>query len=228
LNVSCQSALEAAFPKETDAEVVRVVQQGILLADDSLKSTPYLNTLIGRDLRGHARRAAIMWRMHESCVAGDLPFTAQILKMEKGNLHHLEMEAGGFRAHLVRTDSTLAFPEESGSRQDRRLTSMQDLFDENVVPFSALLIDANKYAWLTFGTERGGRLLHTCWAMPARERDEWLGHINILRRSDLVDGLSAPVVVEPPSQKLKLKFKEHIEEAIEASENDNDAEDTTE
>jgi hypothetical protein len=227
LNKACQEALEAAFPNNTDDEILRVVQQGILLADDALKSTPFLNTLVGRDLRGLVRRAAIMWRMNESCLAGDLPFRAEMMKMEKGNLHHLQLWAGDFKAHVVRTDSVLAFPEQAGSRQDERLTSAQDLFDEKVVPMSALLASlTNRYAWLTFGADRGGRLLHACWAMPAREADEWLGHIDVMRRSGMSDGAITTPTTEPPSEKIKLRFKDHIQEALDEA-NDNEDEQTS-
>lgn len=54
--------LAQAFPSTTDAEMVRAVTEGVLLADDLVSNTPILKTLIGRDLRGHIRRAGV-WKV---------------------------------------------------------------------------------------------------------------------------------------------------------------------
>ena len=105
--------LAQAFPATTDAEVERAVFEGILLADDLVLNTPILKTLIGRDLRGHIRRAGVMFRIHDLCERGDLPFGTSIGKMPYGNWHHLEIRSGRFRAHVCRTHSAFEFPVES-------------------------------------------------------------------------------------------------------------------
>ncbi len=41
----CQSVFEKAFPASADAEVVRAVTEGVLLADDLIAHTPFLGTV---------------------------------------------------------------------------------------------------------------------------------------------------------------------------------------
>ena len=48
------------FLSSTDREVVRVVSEGVGLADDVRRNTPWLMNLIGDDLRSTLRRAATM------------------------------------------------------------------------------------------------------------------------------------------------------------------------
>jgi hypothetical protein len=225
MDENCQTALDAAFPALWDEEIIRAVQQGVLLADDTLKSVPFLNTLVGRDLRGLMRRAAIMWRLQQSATDGRIPIQATMSKMDKGHIHHLEMCSGDFRAHVVRTQDALAFPEESETRQDERLSSQQDMFAPNIVPISAAIsLIPTKYAWLTFGCDPKGKLLHCCWAMPARELDEWLARTDILKRFEATSAAhDTAKTSEVPSEKLRLKFREHIEAALRASDDDDEA-----
>ena len=58
-----QDRLRAAFPPATDALAVRAIREGVLLADDLIKSASILNTLIGRDYRGLIRRAGVMFSL---------------------------------------------------------------------------------------------------------------------------------------------------------------------
>lgn len=60
----CQSVFEKAFPASADAEVVRAVTEGVLLADDLIAHTPFLATPVGKNLRGLMRRAGVMYRFH--------------------------------------------------------------------------------------------------------------------------------------------------------------------
>lgn len=85
--------LVSAFPPSTYAMTLRAVREGVILADDSLKSCRYLDAITGRDLLGHLRRAGIVFRMHELCVAGDLPFKSEMLKMPRAAMR--------FRNHIA-------------------------------------------------------------------------------------------------------------------------------
>jgi hypothetical protein len=81
-----QRRLEAAFKHSADGETIRGVSEGILLGDDLIENTPILRHAGGRDLRGHIRRAGIMFRLHDLCERGDLPFVAKIMPMPHGSL----------------------------------------------------------------------------------------------------------------------------------------------
>src|SRR5437879_4771491 len=94
--------LEVAFPPATDAEVVRGVTEGVLLADDLIKNTPMLRHLGGYDLRGHLRRVGIMFRIHDLCQRGDLPFATEVAQMPHGPWHWLEIKSRTFKAHVCR------------------------------------------------------------------------------------------------------------------------------
>jgi hypothetical protein len=89
----CQSVFEKAFPASADAEVVRAVTEGVLLADDLIAHTPFLATPVGKNLRGLMRRAGVMYRFHDLCELGDLPFQTSMVRMEKGSWHCLEIAA---------------------------------------------------------------------------------------------------------------------------------------
>ena len=205
--------LQNAFPPDSDQNVIRGVREGILLADGILENEPFLKTLLGKDLRGHLRRAGVLFRLNDLCTHGDLPFKSQINKMPNGNWHWLELESDLFRAHICRTDQPDAFPVEAQSRQDARLSSQPDLFDGTVVPFKKLADEVGLlYAWLTFGAAINGDINHLWWKMPAKEEDSWLAQIDVMRRE--ASSAIAPSPETSPSPTLALKFKDHIEEAL--------------
>lgn len=206
--VDFQERLEACFPAATDVETVRAVQQGILLADAVIENELWLRGPLGRDIRGHLRRAGILARMHEACKTGDLPFTSSLEHMPRGPFHWVELSSGEFKAHVVRTDSPGMFPEETPTRQDERLTNQPSLFD-NVVSIREV---AGVFAWLTFGAPVEGRVAHLCWAMPAADGKAWLAHANILHRLAVAQ---VEVKVEIPSERVKLRFKDQIAESLE-------------
>jgi hypothetical protein len=213
--------LEAAFPSTTDADVYRGTSEGVLLADDLLENTPLLRTLAGRDLRGHVRRAGIIFRLRDLCVRGDLPFQADIVPMPHGNWHWLELRSGNFKAHPCRTEGTFEFPEETRSRQDERLRNQGDLFAQNIVPIGELVAQIRVlYAWLTFGIGRDGQLSHLCWAMPPADDGFWLAHVNVLER--IAKKNMEPKEPEAPSATVKLRFKESIEEALSKQDDENE------
>jgi hypothetical protein len=211
-----QRRLEAAFYPATDGETIRGVSEGILLGDDLIENTPILRHAGGRDLRGHIRRAGIIFRIHDLCERGDLPFAAEIVPMPHGSWHWLEIRSDNFKAHICRSEGPYDFPEETLSRQDARLVNQNDLFAENVIPISQVVSQIPElYTWLTFSAEKTGTLKHLCWAMPPADSGSWLGHVNILKRAEEAtvhpeDGLPA----EEPAKIIKLRFREHIEQSL--------------
>jgi hypothetical protein len=209
-----QKRLEAAFRPAADGETIRGVSEGILLADDVIENTPILRDAGGRDLRGHIRRAGIIFRLHDLCDRGDLPFSAEIVPMPHGSWHWLEIRSDSFKAHICRSDGPYDFPEETLSRQDSRLVNQTDLFAENVVPISEALAKIPElYAWLTFSAEKNGILKHRCWAMPPADSGSWLAHINVLKREEQT-AVKDDRPVEEPTKTIKLRFRDHIEEAL--------------
>jgi hypothetical protein len=209
-----QDRMRAAFPPTADAMAVRTIRQGVLLADDLILNTPILNTLIGRDYRGLIRRAGVMFSFHEACARGDLPFKATIRQMHRGHWHLLEIISGTERAQICRSEEADAFPEDTPVKQDERLVNQFDLFQE-LPPIDKLLLQIPRlYVWLTFGVNTAGNMTHVCWCAPAKEEKQWLAFENILRR--VVEGGEAiPSPRTPPDPTSKLRFKEHIEEALE-------------
>lgn len=208
---SFQEQLDEAFPPDTDAPLVRSISQAIVLASDIMDHEPFLKSLIGGDIRGHIRRAAVLFSVHESCQAGDLPFVSQMTRMPLGGGHWVELRSGSYRAHICRTDNPIAFPEETPTRQDQRLSNQLELFERDpvIVPFRTTLAP-EMYAWMTFGAT-GRDLTHLCWGMPEAGRNSWLARTNIMNRLGPVMEAVAP---ETPAPAVVLRFRDHIEEAL--------------
>jgi hypothetical protein len=208
--------LSAAFPASTDAETIRAISEGIFLADDLIAHTPLLKTVVGSDLKGHIRRAGVIFRFHGLCQRGDLPYEAEMVKMPYGNWHWLEIKSGQCKAHICRTLGIDEFPAEALSRQDARLVNQPDLFKEKILSLDEVagrLRDL--YAWLTFGVSRGGKLDHLCWAMPPADEGDYLALIDVLKRQSGRElSPPAPFPTEPPTPLIRLRFKDHIEEQI--------------
>lgn len=215
-----QTQLETAFPPSTDAAVILGVRQGVLLANAALENELFLSTPVGKDLRGHLRRAAVLFRIHELCKAGDLPFDASIDRMPKGGGHWVELRSANYRAHICRTDGPAAFPEDTPTRQDQRLSNQLDLFADNVVMLPSMTASVESYAWLTFGVDGPG-LAHVCWGMPKASRDEWLARINVIERAAR-NATPAPQA-ETPTAAMRLRFREHIEESLQKGEDSGEA-----
>lgn len=211
-----QDRLRAAFPQSADAALYRAVQEGSYLADDLFKGETFLNNEVGRDLRGHVRRIGIAHQLSLYCGRGDLPWKATMKPMPKGRWHWLEVSAPRALAHVCRTDDVFTFPAEAESRQDVRLALQPNLFttaDERR-SLAEILKDVEQlYAWLTFRVGQDGRISHICWASPAADSDEWVGHINVLEQIALA-GIEIPVSTVP-DPKEKLRLKDHIAEALE-------------
>lgn len=224
MNDDLQLRLAEAFPAETDAPLIRAFREGVLLADGLLDSEPFLQTLTGRDLRGHLRRAGILHRVFEACRVGDLPFDSSVRPMPRGHWHYLEIRSQLFVAHICRTEGIHAFPDDSLTHQEERIQNQGDLFSPNILPLREEIRQARRLsAWLTFGGNVTGQLQHLCWAMPAFDNQEWLAHINILRRASASGAIDQ---AEPKyGSSVRLRFKEHIEELLaqRAQSNDNKA-----
>jgi hypothetical protein len=193
-----------------------------MLADDLVKNTPMLRHLGGYDLRGHLRRVGIMFRVHDLCQRGDLPFATEIAQMPHGPWHWLEIKSKNFKAHVCRTEGAFDFPDETLSRQDERLRNQPDLFNQKVVSLAHIAKQARElYAWLTFGADRAGNILHACWAMPPADETNWLAHINIVERAKTVSA-APPIPHANPPKKLKLEFRDHVQEKLSQVEKKNE------
>lgn len=211
-----QEQLDSAFPAATDAALAHTVAQSIALSADVMQHESFLNSLIGADIRGHIRRAAVLFNVHEACRAGDLPFLSEMTRMPLGGGHWVELRSGAFRAHVCRTEGPAAFPEETPTRQDQRLSNQLELALGLVaVPIRPELVERELYAWLTFGAS-GHELTHLCWGMPEAGRNSWLARTNVLRRL----GAAKPVIEAAPTAAVRLRFREHIEESLRARDGD--------
>lgn len=207
--------LRAAFPETTDAAVIRSLAGAIVLADDVRRNTPWLANLIGDDHRGLLRRAAAMWQFEADCAAGNLPFQASVVPNSTGSSHLLLIRAGLFEAHIVRTESEGAFPQDAPIRQDKSLSNQGDMFlDEKVVPLHQKLKEITSlYSWLSFDADFTGSLTHVCWCMPEASRKAFLSRINILKRRDGGLGLDDHMPPAPDPGK-SIKFRTEVIEKI--------------
>lgn len=215
--------LALAYPSSTFSMTIRGVREGIILADDTLGSAPFMMSPIGQDLRGNLRRAAISFKIHELCTKGDLPFSTKMPKMERANWHQLEIRSGKCVGYLTRTEDEGGFPEDRPSRQDERLRNQGDLFRPNVVALNESALNIS--AWLTWRADRKGNLLHLCWGAPDADTDEWLGFANLLKTA----GHELPVMgggeVATPDPKERMRFRDEIAEQIIRREDDDAAND---
>lgn len=208
MHLNFQQRLDAAFPPSTDGPLIACVNQALQLASSLYDSEPFLKNVVGRDLLGHLRRAAVLFRIHEMATVGDLPFEAEMVRMPKGSWHWVVLRSAEFRANICRSEGPEAFPDDTPVRQDDRLSNQPDLFRPMLVTDDGM---TERCAWLTFGVSDGGKLSHLCWGMPSAHADVWLARTNVMRRFAMSEA-AAPV--ETPSRKLTLRFKEHIEEAL--------------
>jgi hypothetical protein len=211
-----QERLRAAFPQSADAALFRAVQEGSNLANELFSGELFLNNDVGRDLRGHICRIGIAYQLNQYCARGDLPWKSSMKPMPKGRWHWLEISAPRALAHVCRTDDVFTFPAEAESRQDVRLALQPNLFtaaDERR-SLAEILKDVEQlYAWLTFRVGHDGRVSHLCWASPAADSDEWVGHINVAEQIARA-GVEIPASTVP-DPKEKLRLKDHIAEALE-------------
>jgi hypothetical protein len=210
-----QDQLLAAFPEPTWEPLVRGLRAGIALGDGLMETSPILRTEIGSDLRGFVRRAGILFHMQELCRAGILPFSAEATKMPLGSWHWLDIRSGNFLAHVARTESAGALPENSKSRQAKCFKNEYDLFSDGRIPEieDVLGSTTERYSVVTFGTDRTGTLLHAAIGMPDVEYQQWLAFINIGKRFRQV-AHEVPIAPKTPDPAESLRFREDVEQMM--------------
>lgn len=224
MNDNFQSRLLSAFPETTWPTLVRGVGEGIRIADDVQRSTRFLSTLVGKDLRSLLRRAGIMWRIQMLCKSGELPFQATEVLNSDHSSHLLSVISGTIELHIVRTDDPDALPIDAPIRQDKRLTNIPDLFtDGKIIPLADLLTDVPQlYGWIAWGATKRGALTYVCLEMPEKEEDRWLAHKDIYR-SVLASRERDETEQEEqsaPGPTLLLKFREEIARELEKKESE--------
>jgi hypothetical protein len=149
-----------------------------------------------------------MWQFESDCAAGNLPFQASIVPNTTATSHLLLIRSGRCEAHVVRTDSEGAFPQDAPIRQDKSLSNQPDLFeDRKIVPLHQKMDGITSlYSWLSFDADVTGGLTHVCWCMPEAKRKAFLSRINILKRGAgeaPIDDHAPPA--PDPSQKIKFR-----------------------
>jgi hypothetical protein len=221
-----QERLSLAFPRSSNALLLRAVQEGSYLADHLIGGESFLNSHIGRDMRGHIRRIGIAYQINRYCERGDLPFVSDIKPMPRGHWHWLEIIATGAIAHVCRTADVFKFPDEAESRQDLWLSLQPDLLSWMETPKSlgVIIREIPKlYAWLTFRIGQDGRVSHLCWGSPAADCDEWIAHINVAEEIAKT-GEDSPPISAVPDPKDTLRLKDHVARALEKSDDKKAAE----
>ena len=139
--------------------------------------------------------------------------------MPHGPWHWLEISGTGAVAHVRRSGDVQDFPDEAHSRQDYRLSLQPDLLSwaDDQKTIGQIISEIPKvYAWLTYRIAGDGRVSHLCWGAPAADSNDWLAHVNVLKAISEHGG-EIPEVYPAPDPKEKLRFKEHVTEALEKS-----------
>ncbi|HLY05835.1 MAG TPA: hypothetical protein VKR31_08820 [Rhizomicrobium sp.] len=214
-----RARLIEAYPESTWSILARGVREGVLIADDVRRSTPFLMTLVGTDQKGMLRRAAIMWRIQALCRSGELPFKAVEIRVDNAPVHLLSITSQGIEIHIVRTDDADAFPVEAQIRQDRRASNVADLFEDGkLVPLHKALESVPLlFGYLAWGATPKGKLTHLCAGMPDKHQTEWLAHLDILKHVTMTESSrgSAATKSSAPNPALLLKFREEIARSLE-------------
>lgn len=210
-----QDRLRLGFPKSGDVPLYRAVQEGCYLAKHLFEGESFLNNSLGQDIRGHLRRIGIAYQIDRYCNMGDLPWRTELKPMPWGPWHWLEIVGTRAVAHVCRTEDKDRFPEQADSRQDYRVRLQKDLFSyRDSKPLKEVLEEVPQlYAWLTCSVASDGRVQHLCWASPAADCDEYVGHINVLEEIARSGG-GIPPVDQTPDPKEKLRLKDHVAEAL--------------
>ncbi|OAI44055.1 hypothetical protein AYO42_05360 [Rhizomicrobium sp. SCGC AG-212-E05] len=198
--------------------MARGVREAVRIADDVRRSTPFLSTLVGGDLRGMLRRAAVMWRLGALCRSGDLPFDATEVQVENAPVHLLSIQSGKTELHIVRTDEPEGFPVDAQVRQDRRASNTADLFEDGkIIPLhKALEAVPSLYGWLTWGATPKGDVTHVCLGMPEHDDNAWLAHIDVLKHVTASErGKAETSKTSAPDPTLMLRFREEIAHSLE-------------
>jgi hypothetical protein len=209
-----QNRLVSAFPERTWAPLVSGLREGIRLADKVIETTPLLNLITGQDLRGHIRRAGILYHVREMCRLKSLPFQAEAAKMPVGCWHWLDIHAEGLIAHVARTDGIREIPDITSNRQPKYLKNEYDLFDDGRIPSiePLLELDHERYSTITYSADRDGSLTHAAIGMPSSDGREWLAFVNLMKRRDASFGDEVPRAPTPIDPTQMLKFHKEIED----------------
>lgn len=213
-----RAKLIAAFPETTWPTLTRGIREAIKVADSVRRSTPFLSTLVGRDLRGLSRRAAVMWRVQLLCKSGELPFKAEEIQNTNGTSHLLSIRSQNIELHIVRTDEADAFPVDAPIRQDARASNSGDLFeDRKLLPLHKVLDSVPLYGWLAWGATGRGEITHLCLGMPEYRQDQWLALVNVLKHVSALEKTTKPTeaAASAPNPALLLKFREEIARSLE-------------
>ena len=218
-----QDQLAAAFPETTWEPLIRGISDGIALADCLIEATPLLSSSIGREIRGFIRRAGILHQVNELCVQGALPFKAQPKKMPVGSWHWLDISSGLVTAHIVRTEFLRSLPIDTPCRQAEVLKNEYDLFEDGRIPPPPAKIE-ERYAVITFGVDRGGKLTHAAAGMPNFEMTGWLAFLNLRKRGDRGESFRAPIAPVPPDPTKRLKFQEEVQQMLDDRQREGDEE----
>ncbi|ANL28597.1 hypothetical protein AMC90_CH02795 [Rhizobium phaseoli] len=210
-----QPILDSAFPASTFSNTVRGINEGLALGDETINGVPFMDTPVGKDIRGLIRRAAVMFRLHELCQIGDLPFITAFSQMPVGSWHWLEIRSGACHGYLVRTGDKDAFPEDTPNQQDKRYTNQIDLFDDPKV----VRLPAPKFytAWLCYGASRNGALTHALWGLPSGSQNEtWLARRDVLNghryQVSSADGTKTGSV----DPRRAMKFRDEVKQMLDA------------
>lgn len=219
-----QNILLNAFPECTWGKIAIGIRDGIKLADAVIDNVPLLKFSTGQDLRGHLRRAGILYNLHEVCRLGELPFRAEPAKMPIGYWHWIDIRSGQVIAHVIKTDSKRHIPDITSNRQPKFLKNEYDFFEvSSIPPLHQILAETeDRYSAITFGASSEGELTHASIGMPSADGNEWLGFIDLLKGSK---GQALPATPRlPPSSPspdptTKVKFQRHVEEMLESKTN---------
>jgi len=214
-----RNLLVSAYPETTWPTVTRGIREALTIADGVRRSTPFLTTRVGGDMRGLLRRACLMWRIQSLCKSKELPFDAQEIENTVGTSHLLSIKSNKIELHIVRTDEAMAFPVEALIRQDSRAVNEPDLFrDGKLIPLHEALESVPRlYGWLMWGATPEGMLTHLSLGMPAEpENDSWLTYVDVLSHVVALESRAGakPTVSSKPNPALLLKFRDEIAQQL--------------
>jgi hypothetical protein len=215
-----RNLLLSAYPESTWPILTRGTREAVQIADRVRRSTPFLATRVGGDLRGLLRRAALMWRIQSLCKSKELPFAADEITNTNATSHLLSIRSNKIELHIVRTDEPRAFPIEALIRQDRRASNDADLFrDGKLLPLHVAIESVPRlYGWLMWGATARGELSHFALGMPEHEEDKWLTYIDVLAHVTALEARVGAATTEVTSSKpnpaMMLKFKEEIAQSL--------------
>jgi hypothetical protein len=215
-----RNLLVDAVPETSWSILTRGAGEAIKIADKVRRSTPFLSTVIGSDMRGHLRRAALMWRYEMLCRSQELPFAANEIQNPNTNgpSHLLQIRSKQFELHIVRTEADGEFPVDALIRQDGRASNDADLFrDGKLVPLHEAILGVPRlYAWIMWGATGDGELTHFALGMPANDEDKWLTYVDVLKHVRAAEAAAptAPEKSTKPNPALLLKFREEIAQSL--------------